>query len=152
MMHLWTERNLSQNSYQPFLKAVDTDHISKDDFGLRLTYDDGSYVICENSAFVTYKSETDEEISKIDICQDDEGTDLEDRIKKYKKSHAWCKLFSKVFGLYVFFMKKMSYPNKPVASITEDLFNVSTYVNGLCSFISVSVAYDDFGSGSAEQI
>ena len=88
MMHLWTERNLSQNSYQPFLKAVDTDHISKDDFGLRLTYDDGSYVICENSAFVTYKSETDEEISKIDICQDDEGTDLEDRIKKYKKSHA----------------------------------------------------------------
>ncbi|WP_081647853.1 DUF262 domain-containing protein [Butyrivibrio sp. VCB2006] len=82
MVAMWTERNLSQNSYQPFLKAIDSNHISKDDFGLRLVYD-GSYVQCENSAFVTYSSENNEEISRIDICQDDEGTDTEDRIKKY---------------------------------------------------------------------
>lgn len=82
MVAMWTERNLSQNSYQPFLKAVDPDHISKDDFGLRLTYDDGTYVKCENTAFVKYNSETDVEISRIDICQDDEGIDTEDRIQK----------------------------------------------------------------------
>lgn len=32
-------------------------------------------------------------------------------------------------------MKKMGYPDRPVASITEDLFNVEVYVNALCSFI-----------------
>ena len=32
-------------------------------------------------------------------------------------------------------MKKMGYPDRPVASITEDLFNVEVYVNALCCFI-----------------
>ena len=82
MVAMWTERNLSQNSYQPFLKAVDSDHLSKDDFGLLLRYED-TYIKCENTAFVTYNSETDEEVSRVDILQDDEGIDTEDRILKY---------------------------------------------------------------------
>lgn len=31
--------------------------------------------------------------------------------------------------------REMGCPDKPVASVSEDLFNVSTYVNGLCSFV-----------------
>ena len=50
-------------------------------------------------------------------------------------------------------MKKIGYPDKPVASITEDLFDVEVYVNALCSFIrscetpmTVSIQ-GDWGSG-----
>ena len=80
---MWTERNWSQNMYQPFLKEIDAEHLSRDDFGMRLIYDD-RYVKCENSAFVTYDLETGEEISRIDIDQDENGIDTEDRIKKYQ--------------------------------------------------------------------
>lgn len=55
-------------------------------------------------------------------------------------------------------MKKMGYPDKPVASITEDLFNVEVYVNALCSFIrscetpmTVSVQ-GDWGSGKTSMM
>lgn len=55
-------------------------------------------------------------------------------------------------------MKKMGYPDKPVASITEDLFNVEVYVNALCSFIrscetpmTVSIQ-GDWGSGKTSMM
>ena len=80
---MWTERKWSQNMYQPFLKEIDADRLSRDDFGMRLVYD-SSYMKCENSAFVTYSLETNEEIGRIDIAQNEDGIDTEDRIKKYK--------------------------------------------------------------------
>ena len=55
-------------------------------------------------------------------------------------------------------MKNMGYPDKPVASITEDLFNVEVYVNALCSFIrscetpmTVSIQ-GDWGSGKTSMM
>lgn len=55
-------------------------------------------------------------------------------------------------------MKKMGYPDKPVASVTEDLFNVEVYVNALCSFIrscdtpmTVSIQ-GDWGSGKTSMM
>ncbi len=55
-------------------------------------------------------------------------------------------------------MKKMGYPDKPVASITEDLFNVEVYVNALCSFIrscetpmTISIQ-GDWGSGKTSMM
>lgn len=55
-------------------------------------------------------------------------------------------------------MTKMGYPDKPVASITEDLFNVEVYVNALCSFIrncetpmTVSIQ-GDWGSGKTSMM
>lgn len=55
-------------------------------------------------------------------------------------------------------MKSMGYPDKPVASITEDLFNVEVYVNALCSFIrncetpmTVSIQ-GDWGSGKTSMM
>ena len=80
---MWTERKWSQNMYQPFLKEVDANRLSRDDYGMRLVYDT-SYMKCENSAFVTYSLETNEEIGRIEISQNEDGVDTEDRIKKYK--------------------------------------------------------------------
>ena len=55
-------------------------------------------------------------------------------------------------------MNKMGYPDKPVASITEDLFNVEVYVNALCSFIrscdtpmTISIQ-GDWGSGKTSMM
>ncbi len=55
-------------------------------------------------------------------------------------------------------MKKMGYPDRPVANITEDLFNVEVYVNALCSFIrscetpmTISIQ-GDWGSGKTSMM
>ncbi|MCR5248971.1 MAG: KAP family NTPase [Lachnospiraceae bacterium] len=55
-------------------------------------------------------------------------------------------------------MKRVGYPDKPVASITEDLFNVEVYVNALCSFIrscetpmTISIQ-GDWGSGKTSMM
>ena len=55
-------------------------------------------------------------------------------------------------------MIKIGYPDKPVASITDDLFNVEVYVNALCSFIrscetpmTISIQ-GDWGSGKTSMM
>ena len=55
-------------------------------------------------------------------------------------------------------MKSMGYPDKPVANVNEDLFNVEVYVNALCSFIkncdtpmTVSIQ-GDWGSGKTSMM
>ena len=80
---MFTEKSYSTNMYQPFLKEVDPQHISRDDFGMCLIYDD-YFVVCENDAYVAYKLNTEkkEEKFRIQIEQKD-GIDLVDRIKKY---------------------------------------------------------------------
>ncbi|SEQ39980.1 KAP family P-loop domain-containing protein [Lachnospiraceae bacterium NE2001] len=55
-------------------------------------------------------------------------------------------------------MKNIGYPDRPVASINEDLFNVEVYVNALCSFIkncetpmTISIQ-GDWGSGKTSMM
>ena len=55
-------------------------------------------------------------------------------------------------------MSRAGWQDVPVASISEDLFNLSTYVNGLCSFIrncetpmTISIQ-GDWGSGKTSMI
>jgi predicted KAP-like P-loop ATPase len=55
-------------------------------------------------------------------------------------------------------VKNKGYPDKPVASVSEDLFNVEVYVNALCSFIrscdtpmTVSIQ-GDWGSGKTSMM
>lgn len=54
--------------------------------------------------------------------------------------------------------RDMGCPDKPVASISEDLFNVSTYVDGLCTFVNncdtpmtISIQ-GDWGSGKTSMM
>ena len=80
---LWTQRQASQNAFQPFLKVVDNnDKLSKEWFGKRLVFE-GIYVECCNDAFVVKAEDNDEEIRRLQINQNENGIDAEDRIQKY---------------------------------------------------------------------
>lgn len=79
-----TESKWSENTYQPFLKAVDQINLSKDSYGQHLVLGD-SRVFCENSSFVIKDITTDTEISRIPIVQNEDGIDMEDRIIKLQR-------------------------------------------------------------------
>jgi len=79
-----TETKWSENTYQPFLKAVDETKLSKDDYGQRIINGD-NYIVCENAAYVVKNNVTDAEVERIAIAQNDQGFDTEDRIKKLLK-------------------------------------------------------------------
>lgn len=76
-----TESMISQNTYQPFLKAVYYNKLSKDDYGQR-AIDGDNYIICENAAYVVKNTLTNAEVTRIAIAQNENGIDKEDRIKK----------------------------------------------------------------------
>lgn len=78
-----TETKLSENTYQPFLKAVDETNLSKDDYG-QCIIEGNNYIVCENNAYVVKSADTNAEIERIVIEQNDKGIDTEDRIKKLR--------------------------------------------------------------------
>lgn len=80
-----TESKISQNTYQPFLKAVYKNNLSKDDYGQRVIIGD-HYIICMNAAYVVNNTETNAEVERIAIAQNDKGIDIEDRIIKLQFS------------------------------------------------------------------
>jgi len=76
-----TETKISENTYQPFLKAVFKEKLSKDHNGQR-AIDGDNYIVCLNSAYVVRNIVTNMEVERIPIAQDENGIDTEDRIKK----------------------------------------------------------------------
>jgi len=79
-----TKSQPSSNSYVPYLKAADEAHFTKYSKGARLAYAN-QYVTCENSAYVIHDGETDTEVERIAIPQDEAGIDIEDRILLLKR-------------------------------------------------------------------
>ena len=67
----------------PYLKAADDAHLSKDSMGQRLVYGD-KHIICANDAYLLRNNEDETVIDTIQISQNDEGIDTEDRIEKLK--------------------------------------------------------------------
>ncbi len=76
-----TESKISETSYQPFLRAVYKNKLSKDHYGQR-ALDGDSYILGENSAYVVKNNFTDVEVERVIITQDNNGIDTEDRITK----------------------------------------------------------------------
>lgn len=74
-----TRSHISQNSYMPYLKAANTTYLSKDDYGQRLIFED-EYIECSNSSFLRKSLEDDSILEKVQIPQNEEGIDKEDRI------------------------------------------------------------------------
>lgn len=74
-----TKSQWSPNTYMPYLKEADPDHLSKDSLGQRLVYGDW-YIICENEAYVLRDAETEDVIETLSIPQNQEGYDIRDRI------------------------------------------------------------------------
>lgn len=76
-----TQFEVSGNTYQPFLKIIYKDKLSKDSNGQH-AIDGDNYIICTNSAFIVKNIDTDEKAERIVIEQNEKGIDIEDRIKK----------------------------------------------------------------------
>lgn len=80
---LQTQSQLSQNTYMPYLKAADEVHLSRDDLGQRLIYNN-LHIVCENNAFVIRNNENNSIVDSVVISQNNDGIDNEDRIIKLK--------------------------------------------------------------------
>ena len=76
---LQTRSAWSQNTYMPYLKAVDDVHLSRDSMGQRLEYA-SVHVTCENAAYIFRKFGEESTTEKIEIQHNSEGIDTEDRI------------------------------------------------------------------------
>lgn len=76
-----TESKVSENTYQPFLKAVYKNKLSKDHYGER-AIDGDNYILCENSTYVVKNNTTNVKVERVIITQNNNGIDTEDRIKK----------------------------------------------------------------------
>lgn len=80
---LWTSQKLSENAYQPFLKIIDPAHIDRTSLGVRIQK--GSYYLyCCNDSFEV-RDERNVLIKSMKIQQRN-GSDIEERIEKYKSS------------------------------------------------------------------
>ena len=79
-----TKSQWSQNTYMPYLKIADNEHLSRDDMGQRLSYAD-KYIVCENASYVVKNNADDSALETIAISQDENGIDTEDRIQKLKE-------------------------------------------------------------------
>lgn len=87
MSVLLTQRNWSENTYQPFLKTIDDVHLSREFKGQHIVLEN-VYVSCVNDAYVVFRNNNDEEVERITISQNEDGIDIEDRILKFKKNYS----------------------------------------------------------------
>lgn len=79
-----TKSQWSSNTYMPYLKEADEQHLSRDSMGQRLVYGD-RHIICQNGAFALRDNETEEILETIPIQQNEDGIDVENRIEVLKR-------------------------------------------------------------------
>ena len=78
-----TKSQWSQNTYMPYLKIADNEHLSRDDMGQKLLYAD-KYVVCENASYLVKNVADDSIITTIVVSQNEKGIDTEDRVQTLK--------------------------------------------------------------------
>ena len=79
-----TKSQWSSNTYMPYLKEADVQHLSRDSMGQRLVYGE-RHIICQNSAFELRDNETEEILETMPIQQNEDGIDVENRIEVLKR-------------------------------------------------------------------
>jgi len=84
MLILRTEFNSSESSYIPYLYIADPDHINRDQKGRQLLYSD-VYITSNNGSFRVYDKVSDELIESLEINQNADGVDIENRVLKLKE-------------------------------------------------------------------
>ena len=82
---MWSPEAVSSRAWQPFLKEIDKDTLSRDDYGMKLVSSEYT-VICNNSGYLVYKNgEEDKPAEKgFLVPQTDDLIDQVDRIAEYK--------------------------------------------------------------------
>lgn len=81
---LKTQWKVSENAFQLFLKVIDESRLDRDNMGQRLVYGE-NYLYCEKQRFVL-KDGNGRVLRELRINQNEDGIDVEDRIKKYKST------------------------------------------------------------------
>lgn len=81
MLMIYAELYLSGNSYQPFLKLIDEDALSRDEYGQYLIKGD-TWFECVNDGYYAHSMEDNEIIEKLPIHQNENGIDIENRVLK----------------------------------------------------------------------
>ncbi len=79
-----TKSQWSQNTYMPYLKIADNQHLSRDDMGQRLLYTD-RYIICTNNAFLVKSNTNNSIMETLRIEQNEDGIDTENRVQVLKQ-------------------------------------------------------------------
>ena len=79
-----TKSQWSSNTYMPYLKEADEQHLSRDSMGQRLEYGD-RHIICQNSSYLLRDNETEKVIETFPIPQNEDGIDTKDRILLLKQ-------------------------------------------------------------------
>ena len=79
-----TEIQASENTYDPFLYSLLPECITRE-YGGRYLHIEDDYIESENDAFVVYDWDSENEIDRLPIKQNENGIDKEDRIKKLQK-------------------------------------------------------------------
>ena len=64
-------------------RIVDNEHLSREDMGQKLLYDD-RYIVCENASYMVKNIVDDSIIATVAISQDENGIDKEDCVQKLK--------------------------------------------------------------------
>lgn len=84
MSIIWAERHVSSLAWSPYLKAIDSSTLSKDDYGMKLVSNNYS-VICLEAGFMIFQNGNKDPIKSIMVAQTTDGIDKENRIESYKE-------------------------------------------------------------------
>ena len=87
MAVMQTETKWSENTYQPFLKLVDDKRLSRDYCGQYIILEN-VYIECANDAYLIKSNDTEEEVDRIAISQNEAGIDVENRIEMLKSLYS----------------------------------------------------------------
>lgn len=78
-----TEKELSENSYNPYLKIAAPSDLSREAYGRRLLLRNDDYIESQNDKYVHYQSDGTI-VKEISIQQNSDGIDIENRIELLK--------------------------------------------------------------------
>lgn len=80
---MWSAEAVSSLAWSPFLKAIDTTTLSKDDCGMKLVSND-YYVVCLEAGYFVFKKGEEKPVEFFAPAQNEDGIDTENRIEKFR--------------------------------------------------------------------
>lgn len=85
LVAMWSAEAVSSLAWSPFLKAIDTATLSKDDCGMKLVSNE-YYVVCLEAGYFVFKKGEEKPVEIFAPVQNEEGIDTENRIEKFRKT------------------------------------------------------------------
>lgn len=84
LVAMWSAEAVSSLAWSPFLKAIDTTTLSKDDCGMKLVSNE-YYVVCLEAGYFVFKKGEEKLVEIFAPVQNEEGIDTENRIEKFRE-------------------------------------------------------------------